>query len=187
MDLVATDPLLNLYDVDWPIRTLQPNLPPPKFVFGSLSDSSRCGQALDSIVCSGSIISGGRVERSILGPSTRIHSYAIVEDCILCDGVDIGRGAKVRRAIIDKRVRVPAGMEIGYDLQLDRQRGFTVSPEGVVVLSKTESMRMMDSTIAANGFRIDSASNSKLNLKLHQRELLDETEQIPTSLEDESW
>jgi glucose-1-phosphate adenylyltransferase len=163
MDLIATDPLLNLYDVDWPIRTLQPNLPPPKFVFGSRNDSARCGQALDSIVCSGSIISGGRVERSILGASTRIHSYALVEDSILFDGVDIGRGTKIRRAIIDKRVRIPAGMEIGYDLDLDRERGFTVSPSGVVVLSKTDSLRMGEPTSAAHMYRLDPASQQPLH------------------------
>ncbi len=187
MDLVATDPLLNLYDVEWPIRTLQPNLPPPKFVFGSRNDSPRCGQALDSIVCSGSIVSGGRVERSILGSSTRIHSYALVEDCILGDGVDIGRGAKIRRAIIDKRVRVPAGMEIGYDLDLDRERGFAVSPEGVVVLSKSDTMRMTEPTIASEGYRFDPADYGAFQLKLEQRENLERSESLPSGWEDESW
>jgi glucose-1-phosphate adenylyltransferase len=187
MDLVATDPLLNLYDVEWPIRTLQPNLPPPKFVFGSRNDSPRCGQALDSIVCSGSIVSGGRVERSILGSSTRIHSYALVEDCILGDGVDIGRGAKIRRAIIDKRVRVPAGMEIGYDLDLDRERGFAVSPDGVVVLSKSDAMRMTEPTIASQGYRFDSADYGAFQLKLEQRENLERSESLPSGWEDESW
>ena len=101
MDLVSVDPQLNMYDEQWPIRTYQPNSPPPKFVFAA---QERRGYALDSIVCLGSIVSGGQVRRSILGPTTRVNSYAQVEDSILFDGVDIGRHAQIRRAIIDKGV-----------------------------------------------------------------------------------
>jgi glucose-1-phosphate adenylyltransferase len=136
MDLVAVDPLLNMYDERWPIRTYHPTFPPPKFVFAEEGPHARRGQALDSIVCQGSIVSGGRVERSILGSNTRVNSFAHVEGSILFEGVDIGRHAKVRRAIIDKGVHIPAHTEVGYDHEHDRSRGFTVSEGGVVVIAK---------------------------------------------------
>ncbi len=137
MDLVSVDPQLNMYDGDWPIRTYQPNLPPPKFVFAEQGTTARRGQALDSIICQGCIVSGGQVNRSIVGSDSRINSYAQVEDSILFEGVDVGRYAKIRRAIIDKGVHVPAGIEIGYDRELDRSRGFTVTEKGVTVIAKT--------------------------------------------------
>jgi glucose-1-phosphate adenylyltransferase len=143
MDLVAVDPLLNLYDEVWPIRTFQPNLPPPKFVFGSRGETDRAGRALDSVVCSGTIVSGGLVERCILGPRVRINSYSHVQDSILFEGVDVGRHARIRRAIIDKGVRVPPGMEIGYDLELDRRRGLTVTENGIVVIAKGDGLEYM--------------------------------------------
>jgi glucose-1-phosphate adenylyltransferase len=147
MDLIEIDPLLNLYDDEWPIRTLQPNLPPPKFVFGSRGDWDRCGQAIDSLVCPGTIISGGRVQRSVLSPNVRVNSYASVEDSILFHGVEIGRHAKVRRAIIDKGVSIPGGMEIGFDHDLDRKRGFAVSPSGIVVIAKNDSPDVVDAAL----------------------------------------
>ncbi len=140
MDLIKVDPLLNLYDQDWPIRTLQPNLPPPKFVFGSDGDPARCGVAIDSIVCAGTVISGARVQRSLIGPLVRINSYTSVEDSIIFDGVTIGRHARIRRAIIDKNVHIPPGMEIGYDVENDRAQGFTISPSGIVVISQNDSL-----------------------------------------------
>ena len=136
MDLTAVDPLLNLYDDHWPMRTYQPNLPPPKFVFNR---QDRCGAAHDSIVCPGAIVSGGQVTRSIVGPQTRVNSYAEVEDSILFSRVDIGRRAKIRRAIIDKGVQIPEGFRVGYDQEEDLARGFTVSDSGVVVIAKAES------------------------------------------------
>ncbi|NQT37321.1 MAG: glucose-1-phosphate adenylyltransferase [Planctomycetes bacterium] len=136
MDLVSVDPQLNMYDSRWPIRTYQPNYPPPKFVFGEQGKEVRRGEALDSIVCTGSIVSGGHVERSILGFNTRINSYAWVEGSILFEGVDIGRRARVRRTIIDKGVRIPPKMEVGFDHDLDRQRGFVVTERGVTVIAK---------------------------------------------------
>jgi glucose-1-phosphate adenylyltransferase len=136
MDLVSIDPLLNLYDDKWPVRTHQPNLPPPKFVFGSGERGERRGRALDSIVCQGSIISGGLVERSVLGPSVRVNSYAHVEDSILFEAVNVGRRARIRRAIIDKGVVIPEDAVIGYDLEQDRRRGFAISEGGVVVIAK---------------------------------------------------
>lgn len=138
MDLVSVDPQLNMYDEHWPIRSYSPNLPPPKFVFAEETSNGRRGHALDSIVCSGTILSGGTVERSIVGARCRVNSYAHVEDSILFDGVDIGRHARVRRAIIDKGVHIPAGAEIGFDYEQDRQRGFVVSDHGVVVIAKAD-------------------------------------------------
>jgi glucose-1-phosphate adenylyltransferase len=140
MDLVSIDPLLNLYDDVWPLRTYHANYPPPKFVFSGQDDARRRGHALDSIVCMGSIVSGGTVVRSIVGSNCRINSYALVEDSILFEGVDVGRHAKIRRAIIDKGVHIPAGIEIGYDVNQDRARGFTISDEGIVVIAKADGI-----------------------------------------------
>jgi glucose-1-phosphate adenylyltransferase len=140
MDLVSVDPLLNMYDEHWPIRTYHPNYPPPKFVFAEEGPQARRGEALDSIVCQGSIVSGGHVRRSILGSNTRVNSFALVEDSILLDHVDIGRHARVRRAIIDKGVRIPPGTSIGYDHKQDLARGFTVSEGGVVVIAKADGV-----------------------------------------------
>jgi glucose-1-phosphate adenylyltransferase len=144
MDLITVDPQLNMYDQRWPIRTYQPNYPPPKFVFsGRDGDFERCGRAMDSIICQGSIVSGGQVERSILGSNVRINSYAHVEDSIIYEGVDIGRHAQIRRAIIDKGIQIPAGARIGYDLEEDRHNGFTVSPQGVVVIAATDGVEQL--------------------------------------------
>ena len=140
MDLVQIDPELNMYDQHWPIRTAQAILPPPKFVFGGEEDTDRIGYAVDSIVCQGTIISGGKVRRSVVSPQVRINSYADVEDSILFEGVDVGRHAKIRRAIIVKNVKIPPNVEIGYDLNLDRARGFTVSEGGVVVIAKADGV-----------------------------------------------
>ena len=160
MDLVGIDPQLNLYDANWPIRTQQQNLPPPKFVFGSRGDSDRCGMALDSIICAGTIISGGRVERSILSPSVRVNSFAQVSDSILFESVEVGRHARIRRAIIDKGVRIPEGFEIGYDLEMDKKRGFTISNNGIVTVAKTEDLSLLDTTVRASSYRTDSAKTS---------------------------
>ena len=140
MDLVAVDPLLNMYDQVWPIRTFHPNLPPPKFVFAEEGPAARRGQALDSLVCLGSIISGGQVEHSLLGVNVRVNSYARVEDSILFDGVDVGRHARIRRAIIDKGVHIPAGTEVGYDPEVDRARGFVVTDYGITVIAKGDAV-----------------------------------------------
>jgi glucose-1-phosphate adenylyltransferase len=136
IELTGVEPQLNLYDDHWPVRTYQPNLPPSKYVFKS---SDRCGAAFDSLVCAGAIISGGQVSRTIVGPQARVNSYAEVEDSILFAGVDIGRRAKIRHAIIDKGVQIPEGFRVGYDDEEDLARGFTISPGGVVVIAKAES------------------------------------------------
>jgi glucose-1-phosphate adenylyltransferase len=135
MDLIAVDPVLNLYDQDWPVRTYQPQLPPPKFVH---SEKDRRGEAHMSMVCQGCIISGGHVEGSILSPNVRVNSYAHVESSILFDGVDVGRHSRIRRAIVDKDVKIPQNTTIGYDLDHDRRRGFQVTEQGVVVIAKAE-------------------------------------------------
>jgi len=133
MDLVAVDPVFNLYNHDWPIYTFQPSdTPPAKFVF---DDEGRRGHALDSLVSPGVIISGGTARRSILSPQVRINTGALVEDSVLMNGVQIGRGAVVRRAILDKNVLVPPGARIGVELAQDRLR-FKVSEKGIVAIAK---------------------------------------------------
>ena len=140
LDLIAVDPVLNLYDAGWPIRTFQPQNPPPKFVFSADGPPghARRGEALDSIVCSGCIVSGGQVRRSVLSPRVRVNSYAVVEDSILLDGVDVGRYCRIRRAIIDKEVKIPPYTVLGYDTEFDRRRGFAVTEGGIVVVPKAE-------------------------------------------------
>jgi glucose-1-phosphate adenylyltransferase len=143
IDLVTVDPLLNMYDSHWPIRTYLHNYPPPKFVFAEDWPDGRRGEALDSIVCQGTIISGGQVRRSILGPNVRVNSFAQIEDSILFEGVDIGRHARIRRAIIDKGVHIPRGVEIGFDPGQDRMNGFTVSEGGVTVIAKADGVEQI--------------------------------------------
>ena len=138
MDLISVNPLLNLYDSSWPVRTHQPNLPPPKFVFDDQGVQARVGSAVDSIVCQGAIVSGGKSQHSILGPRVRINSYAQVSDSILFEGVTVGRNAKIRRAIIDKDVKIPENVEIGINTEKDLERGFSISPGGVVVIGKSD-------------------------------------------------
>lgn len=135
MDLVQVDPVFNFYDKEWPIRTYQEQFPPLKTVFSGDEVTSRVGLVLDSLVAGGCIVSGGRVQRSILAPNVRINSFSQVYDSIVMEGVNVGRYAKIRRAIIDKDVVIPQGMVIGYDLAEDRSR-FFVSESGLVVVAK---------------------------------------------------
>ncbi|TWU17059.1 glucose-1-phosphate adenylyltransferase [Allorhodopirellula heiligendammensis] len=144
MDLVNVDPQLNLYDSQWPVRSFRPQLPPPKFVFGSDGRSTRQGVAMDSIICQGAIISGGSVMRSVIGAGCRVNSYAQIEDSILFDDVEVGRHSRIRRAIIDKGVRIPPEMEIGYDPVADAERGLTVTDSGLVVIARGELIRTQD-------------------------------------------
>jgi glucose-1-phosphate adenylyltransferase len=134
MDLIAVDPQFNLYDKDWPVRTYVRCYPPAKTVFAA-EHEGRVGVAIDSIISQGSIISGGRVKNSILSPEVRINSYSQVEDCILMNGVDVGRYARLNRVIVDKYVQIPPGTEIGFNPEEDRKR-FTVTESGVVVIPR---------------------------------------------------
>jgi glucose-1-phosphate adenylyltransferase len=136
MDLIQVDPLFNLYDTNFPIRSYMEPRPPVKMVFAG-GEAGRIGMALDSLLCNGCIISGGRVERSILSPDVRINSYSYVQDSIIFDSVSVGRYAKVRRAIVDKYVTIPPGFCIGYDRDEDAKR-FTVTESGLVVIPKGE-------------------------------------------------
>jgi glucose-1-phosphate adenylyltransferase len=132
MDLVKVSPQFNLYDEHWPIhRRSQPGPTARTLAHGP----DRQPMVVDSLLSTGAIVSGARVERSILGPRSFVHSWAHVEDSILFDDVEVGRHCRIRRAIIDKHVKIPANTDIGYDLDLDRQR-FTVTPEGIVVVPK---------------------------------------------------
>jgi glucose-1-phosphate adenylyltransferase len=142
MDLVSVDPLLNLYDREWPIRTYVCQNPPAKFVFAQEFKGGRMGIALDSIVCDGCIISGGRVQNSVLSPNVRINSWVTVKESILMENVEIGRYSKIKRAIIDKDVYIPPETVIGYNLSEDRKK-FYVSPNGIVVIPKGTDFRKM--------------------------------------------
>ncbi|WP_225073903.1 glucose-1-phosphate adenylyltransferase [Desulfuromonas sp. CSMB_57] len=133
MDLVHVSPQLNLYNYKWPILTNQGNYPPAKTVF---DDDDRRGMNIDSYVCGGCITSGGIVRRSILGPLCKINSYSLVEDSILFDNVTIGRNARIRKAIIDENMVIANGEEIGYDADADRQKGYTVTDSGIVVVAR---------------------------------------------------
>ena len=139
MELKSVTPPLNLYNHHWPIMTSDPNAPPVKFVF---NDEDRRGFAVDSIISSGSIVSGGRVFDSVLGRNVFIHSWSEVRDSIIMDGVDIGRRCRIRRAIIDKNVHLPEGTVIGYDQEEDRKR-YVISPTGIVIIPKTPHQRRL--------------------------------------------
>jgi len=132
MDLCSIDPSFNLYNRSWPLRSVSFADPPAKFVFDW---KDRQGMAVNSIVAEGTIISGSYVHNCVVGRNVRIHSYSHIEDSVIMDWVEIGRGCKIRRAIIDKSNVIPSGTEIGYDIDKDRER-YTVSPNGVVVLSR---------------------------------------------------
>src|SRR5262249_53142123 len=132
MDLISIQPIFNLYNSEWPILSLSDPLPPAKFIF---DDERRRGHAVDSMVCAGVVISGGVARRSVISPGAHLHSYSEVEDSILMHGVEVGREAIVRRAIVDKDVRIEPGARGGVDADADRER-FAVSPGGVVVIGK---------------------------------------------------
>jgi glucose-1-phosphate adenylyltransferase len=133
MDLRDAKPHLNLYNPFWPLRTAYYNQPPAKFVF---NEESRRGSSVHSVISEGCIISGGAVRNSVLGRSVFVHSYSEIDDSVVMDYCNIGRHARIRRAIIDKNVHIPEGEVIGYDLEQDRKR-FTVTVSGIVVIPKS--------------------------------------------------
>jgi glucose-1-phosphate adenylyltransferase len=135
MDLKSVNPALNLYNREWPLRTASYPDPPAKFTF---DEENRRGQAIDSIVSGGCILSGGFVRNSVLARGVRVHAASMVEDSIVLDNCDIGRRAKIRRAILDKNVHVPEDTNIGYDLEHDR-RYHHVTESGIVVVEGNRS------------------------------------------------
>jgi glucose-1-phosphate adenylyltransferase len=136
MDLRSVSPALNLYNREWPLRTTSYPDPPAKFTF---DEKHRRGEAIDSIVSGGCILSGGIVRNSVLGRGVKVHTGAQVNDSIIMDNCDIGRRSKIRRAILDKNVDVPADTAIGYDLEHDRERGYHVTESGIVVVAGNRS------------------------------------------------
>lgn len=144
MDLVSVTPVFNLYDEDWPIHTAAVRYPPAKFVFAQ--EGRRMGMALDSLVSHGCIVSGGRVNRSILSPGVRVNSYCELDECLVLDGAVIGRHSRIRRAIIDRGTIVPERSIIGYDLEADRAKGYTVTEGGIVVVSPACELATMHAT-----------------------------------------
>jgi glucose-1-phosphate adenylyltransferase len=135
MDLRSVSPALNLYNREWPLRTTGFPDPPAKFTF---DEEKRRGQAIDSVISGGALLSGGVVRNSVIGRHVRVHAGALVEDSIILDNCDIGRRAKVRRAILDKNVRVPQDGSIGYDLEQDRRVHY-VTESGIVVVEGNRS------------------------------------------------
>lgn len=132
MELISPTPSLNLYDHHWPIWTYQTQLPPAKFVF---DDDTRRGYAVDSMVSGGCIISGGKVKRSLLFSDVHVHSYTSIEESVILPEVEVHRHCKIRRAIIDRACVIPEGMEIGYNHDEDRARGFRVTKRGIVLVT----------------------------------------------------
>jgi glucose-1-phosphate adenylyltransferase len=132
MDLCQVNPEFNLYDPEWPLRTYQPQAPPAKFVFAETG--RRCGQALDSVISPGCIVSGSSIFGSVLCPNVRVHSFCHIEQSILMPGVRVGRHARIRRAIIDRDLLIPRGALIGYNPEEDRRR-HAVTENGVVVVT----------------------------------------------------
>jgi glucose-1-phosphate adenylyltransferase len=147
MELCDIEPELNLYDRNWPIWTYQTQHPPAKFIF---DDEGRRGEAIDSLVSGGCIISGARVKRSVISFGTTIESYSLVKDCVILPKVHIGQNCRITKAIIDKACVIPDGTIIGEDLEEDRKK-YHVSPEGIVLVTP----RMLDQHLySIEGFDI---------------------------------
>ncbi len=134
MDLCHVNPEFNMYDPEWPLRTYMPQAPPAKFVF---AEDWRRGEARDSLISQGCIVSGSRIHGSILCPNVRVHSFCNIGESILMPGVRVGRHARIRRAIVDRDVDVPRGAMVGYNVDEDKRR-HTVSEGGVVVVAPGE-------------------------------------------------
>ena len=136
MDLISVSPEFNFYDLEWPMRTYQYQYPPAKTVS---HEGERVGRTLNSMICDGTIVSGGLVERSLIGPNVRVNSFSYVTDSIIMNSCNIGRHARIRRAIIDKNVEVPEGYEIGFDQEGDKKK-FTVTKSGIAVIAKNQTL-----------------------------------------------
>jgi glucose-1-phosphate adenylyltransferase len=156
MDLCQVNPEFNLYDPEWPLRTYQPQAPPAKFVFAETGQ--RCGQALDSVISPGCIVSGSTISGSVLCPNVRVHSFCHIEECILMPGVRVGRHARIRRAIIDRDVLIPRGALIGYDADEDRRR-HTVTDSGIVVVT-TDDEPLIE-PLSEEALQIEAAADRK--------------------------
>jgi glucose-1-phosphate adenylyltransferase len=153
MDLCQVNPEFNLYDPEWPLRTYQPQAPPAKFVFAEIG--RRCGQALDSVISPGCIVSGSSIYGSVLCPNVRVHSFSHIEQCILMPGVRVGRHARIRRAIVDRDVLIPRGALIGYNPAEDRKR-HVVTDAGVVVVTPDDEPLIGPLTEAALEFEAEA-------------------------------
>lgn len=132
LDLCSITPELNLYDRDWPIWTYQSQYPPAKFTF---DDEGRRGEAIDSMIAGGCIISGARVKRSVISSGSRVHSYSLIKDSVLLPRVEVGRNCRIQNAIIDKGCKIPDGMIIGEDPVADRERFYVEEPSGIVLVT----------------------------------------------------
>ena len=144
MDLISPLPSLNLYDHQWPIWTYQKQSPPAKFVF---NENGRRGYAVDSMVSGGCIISGSKIENSLLFTDVRVHSYSSITDSVILPNAEIGRNCKIHKAVIDSYCKVPQGMQIGVDHDQDRARGFRVSEKGIVVVT-SEMLKTQEVTVS---------------------------------------
>src|SRR6266851_2873663 len=136
MDLVSVSPVFNLYDEQWPIRTHQRQYPPAKFVF---AETERMGHAVDSLISSGCIISGGSLKNCVVSPDVRVNSYTEIENSILFSHVNVGRSCRIRKAIIDRNVHIPEGTSVGYDTEADRERYF-VTDSGITIVTRDYSL-----------------------------------------------
>ena len=132
IELCSVEPELNLYDLDWPIWSYQAQLPPAKFIF---DDQGKRGEAIDSLVSAGCILSGSRVKRSVIFNGCHLHSYSLIKDSVLLPNVDIGRNCRITKAIIDKGSKVPEGTIIGENLEEDAKR-FYVDENGIVLVTQ---------------------------------------------------
>jgi glucose-1-phosphate adenylyltransferase len=155
MDLCHVNPEFNMYDPEWPLRTHQPQAPPAKLVF---AEDRRKGEAVDSLIAQGCIVSGSRIAGSILCPNVRVHSFCNIEQSILMPGVRVGRHARIRRAIIDRDVLIPRGACIGFDLDEDRKR-HTVTDDGIVVVTVDEEPFI--APIAEESLRIEADADRR--------------------------
>jgi glucose-1-phosphate adenylyltransferase len=132
LDLCSITPELNLYDRDWPIWTYQAQMPPAKFTF---DDEGRRGEAIDSMVAGGCIISGARIKRSVIGSGSRVHSYSLVKDSVLLPRVEVGRNCRIQNAVIDKGTKIPEGTIIGEDPVADKERFYVEESSGIVLVT----------------------------------------------------